>query len=174
MAVYTKVSAENIAQFIERYDVGTLVSAKGIAEGVENSNYLIETTQDRFILTIYEKRVDPADLPFFLGLLDDLGAAGLPVPPAIKDRGGQQIQQLQGKTACLIKFLPGVSVSHPTRAQAHATGVALGRMHAATLDYQPTRPNSMRLASATNWLPGPTRIFALGSPNSPKVIAATP
>ncbi len=147
MAVYTRVSAEEIGKFIERYDVGTLVSAKGIAEGVENSNYLIETTSDRFILTLYEKRVDPADLPFFLGLLDDLGAAGLPVPPAIRDESGEQIQQLAGKTACLIKFLPGVSVSRPTPAQAEATGKALGQMHAATLDYRPRRTNSMGLAS---------------------------
>lgn len=147
MAVYTRVASEDIETFLQLYDVGTLVSAKGIAEGVENSNYLIETTQDRFILTLYEKRVDPKDLPFFLGLLDDLQSAGLPVPPAIKDRNGEQIQQLAGKTACLIQFLPGVSVSHPTLGQAEAAGQALGRMHKATPNYQPRRANDMGLAS---------------------------
>jgi len=143
MAVYTKVSAEDIDQFLQGFDVGTLISAKGIAEGVENRNYLIETTENRFILTLYEKRVDPNDLPFFLGLLDDLASAGLPVPPAIKDKSGNQIQQLRGKTACLIQFLPGVSVSHPSQAQAAAAGEALAQMHAATIDYTPKRKNSM-------------------------------
>ncbi|SIO11768.1 homoserine kinase [Parasphingorhabdus marina DSM 22363] len=143
MAVYTRVDAEDIEQFLTRYDAGSLVSAKGIAEGVENSNYLLETTTDRFILTLYEKRVNPDDLPFFLGLLDDLVVAGLPVPPAIRDREGRQIQQLAGKTACLIQFLPGVSISHPTPAQAAATGKALARMHLSTADYEPTRQNDM-------------------------------
>ncbi|MEO9468580.1 homoserine kinase [Parasphingorhabdus sp.] len=147
MAVYTRVASEEIETFLQQYEVGTLVSAKGIAEGVENSNYLIETTKDRFILTLYEKRVDPEDLPFFLGLLDDLQRAGLPVPPAIKDRHGQQIQQLAGRTACLIQFLPGVSVSHPTPGQAKAAGQALAKMHEATLNYEPRRTNDMGLAS---------------------------
>ena len=89
MAVYTQVSAEALATFLTRYDVGELVSAKGIAEGVENSNYLVETTRDRFILTLYEKRVAADDLPFFMALLDHLAAKGLPVPPAIKDCEGR-------------------------------------------------------------------------------------
>ncbi len=147
MAVYTRVSAEEISGFLERYDVGTLTSVKGIAEGVENSNYLIETDQARFILTLYEKRVNPDDLPFFIALLDHLAARGLPVPPMLADRYGQKIQHLAGRTACLIQFLPGVSVSHPTAQQAFATGAALGRMHDALADFQGHRPNSMNKAS---------------------------
>ena len=92
MAVYTKVSAEEIGDFLTRFDVGTLVSAKGIAEGVENSNYLLETTRGKYILTLYEKRVDPADLPFFIALLDHLAAHGCKVPPMIADRKGEKIQ----------------------------------------------------------------------------------
>src|SRR3546814_7443537 len=84
MAVYTHVPAEEMAAFLTRYNAGELVSAKGIAEGVENSNYLVETTQDRFILTLYEKRVDEADLPFFMDLLDHLGARGCKVPRFIQ------------------------------------------------------------------------------------------
>jgi homoserine kinase type II len=143
MAVYTHVSAEAMVAFLARYDVGELVSAKGIAEGVENSNYLIDTTSGRFILTLYEKRVDAADLPFFMALLDHLSDKGLPVPPAIKDRDGHEIQELEGRPACLIKFLPGVSVSHPTPAQAMAAGVALGAMHKAVADFPDHRANSM-------------------------------
>lgn len=143
MAVYTKVSAEEIDAFLTRFDVGTLVSAKGIAEGVENSNYLIETTQDRFILTLYEKRVDPDDLPFFIAMLDHLAEKNCPVPPMIADSNGTKIQKLNGRYACLIKFLPGISLTTPTASQAKATGQALGAMHDALRDFPTERPNSM-------------------------------
>ncbi|MEG3178600.1 homoserine kinase [Sphingomonas sp. RB3P16] len=150
MAVYTTVSAERLAEFLVRYDVGELVSFKGIAEGVENTNYLVDTTTDRFILTLYEKRVAGGDLPYFLDLLDHLAARGNPVPPAIKDRDGVAIQTLEGRSACLIQFLNGVSVTHPTPEQAFAAGQAMGRMHAALADFAPTRPNSMGVAT---WAP---------------------
>ncbi|WP_375271681.1 homoserine kinase [Sphingomonas sp.] len=143
MAVYTHVSAEALGRFLARYDVGELVSAKGIAEGVENSNYLVDTTAGRYILTLYERRVAADDLPFFMALLDHLAAKGLPVPPAIADREGQAIQQLEGRPACLIRFLPGVSLSHPTPAQALAAGEALSMLHKAVADFPLTRPNSM-------------------------------
>lgn len=143
MAVYTKVSAEKISKFLERYEVGSLVSAKGIAEGVENSNYLIETTQNRFILTLYEKRVDPADLPFFIAMLDHLAARNCPVPPMLSDRNGEKVQELCGRSACLITFLPGVSVTNPTLEQSRAAGAALADMHKALTDFEQTRPNEM-------------------------------
>lgn len=146
MAVYTPVSAEEMATLLARYDVGTLVSAKGIAEGVENSNFLLDTTEARFILTLYEKRVDAGDLPFFLALLDHLADRGLPVPRAIRDRSGAQMQTVAGRPACLIEFLPGVSVTAPNAAQARATGEALGRMHGALTDFAPSRPNILGLA----------------------------
>ena len=146
MAVYTHVSAEALAALLDLYEVGSLVSAKGIAEGVENSNYLVDTTDNRFILTLYEKRVDSGDLPFFMALLDHLADKGLPVPRAIRDRAGRQIQQVAGRPACLIEFLPGVSVSHPTPAQSRAAGAALGQMHAALADFTPERPNTLGLS----------------------------
>lgn len=150
MAVYTQVSAEALAMFLARYDCGDLVSAKGIAEGVENTNYLVDTTTDRFILTLYEKRVAADDLPFFMALLEHLAGKGLSVPPAIRDRQGTAIQELEGRPACLIKFLSGVSVSHPTPAQAEAAGRAMAEMHAAVADFTGTRDNSMGVAS---WRP---------------------
>ncbi|NNM78147.1 homoserine kinase [Sphingomonas sp. ID1715] len=143
MAVYTQVPTEELAALIARYGVGELVSAKGIAEGVENSNYLVDTTEARFILTLYEKRVDEADLPFFLSLLDHLAARGNPVPQALRDANGTQIQRVSGRPACLIEFLPGVSVTRPTPAQARAAGAALGRMHVALRDFPLERPNSL-------------------------------
>ena len=151
MAVYTQVSAEALAAFLARYDgVGELVSAKGIAEGVENSNYLVDTSTARFILTLYEKRVEAGDLPFFLALLDHLAARGNPVPPAIKDRQGVAIQTLEGRPACLIQFLTGVSVTHPTPAQAHAAARAMGTMHRSLEGFAGERANSL---GVTSWRP---------------------
>jgi homoserine kinase type II len=154
MAVYTHVSAEALAALLRRYDAGRLVSAKGIAEGVENSNYLVDTDRARFILTLYEKRVDAGDLPFFMALLDHLADAGLPVPRAIRDADGRQIQDVAGRPACLIEFLPGVSVTHPTAAQARAAGAAMGRMHGALADCALDRPNTLGIDS---WRPLLTR-----------------
>lgn len=143
MAVYTQVSAEAMSALLARYGVGALVSAKGIAEGVENSNYLVETDGGRFILTLYEKRVDAADLPFFLSLLDHLAARGRPVPRALADRSGRQIQTVAGRPACLIEFLPGVSLGDPSPAQARAAGAELGRMHVALRDFPGSRANAL-------------------------------
>ncbi|WP_277969150.1 homoserine kinase [Sphingomonas echinoides] len=150
MAVYTQVSAEALGAFLRGFDCGELVSAKGIAEGVENTNYLVDTTTGRFILTLYEKRVDSDDLPFFLALLDHLAARGNPVPPAIKSRDGVAIHMLEGRPACLIQFLPGVSISHPTMGQAHAAGAAMAGMHMALADFPLTRANTMGVDS---WRP---------------------
>ncbi|MCW2362716.1 MULTISPECIES: homoserine kinase [Sphingobium] len=148
MAVYTQVPAETLALFLERYDVGTLLAAKGIAEGVENSNYLVDTTGAdgngaRFILTLYEKRVDVADLPFFMDLLDHVGARGCPVPRFIHDREGKALQTLRERPAALIEFLNGVSVTHPTPPQARSAGAALGQFHRAAEGFSGERPNTL-------------------------------
>ncbi len=148
MAVYTNLGAEDLARLIEQFDVGTLTSAKGIAEGVSNSNWLIETTGKdgsgaRFILTMYEFRIDITELPFFLGLLDHLAAKGCPVPATIHDRAGQSWRMMGDKALALIEFLPGVSVSAPTADQARAVGAALAQMHLAAADFAGTRANGM-------------------------------
>lgn len=148
MAVYTHLAAEDLAQLIAQYDVGDLISAKGIAEGVSNSNWLIETTGGpnggkRFILTMYEKRIDIAELPFFLGLLDHLAAKGCPVPRTIHDRQGSASRMVEGKAVALIEFLPGVSVDHPTPEQARNVGAVLARMHHDALDFGQSRANGL-------------------------------
>jgi homoserine kinase type II len=143
VAVYTQVSSEELSTLLARYDAGELRSSKGIAEGVENSNYLVDTDNSRYILTLYEKRVDAGDLPFFMALLDHLADDGLPVPRAITDRHGVQIQTVAGRPACLIEFLTGVSLSHPTIAQTRAAGVALGQMHRSLQTFALERPNTM-------------------------------
>lgn len=148
MAVYTQLGAETLAAIIAEFDVGPLVSAKGIAEGVSNSNWLIETggtdgKSARFILTMYETRTDIGDLPFFLGLLDHLAGHGCPVPRTIHDRAGQAYRLHDGKALALIEFLPGVSVSEPTPAQARAVGAALAQVHIAAADFPARRANAL-------------------------------
>jgi homoserine kinase type II len=147
MAVYTQVSAEAAERLLAGYDIGRLVSLKGIAEGVENSNYLLETDQARFILTLYENRVDPADLPWFHDLLAHLHRAGCAVPRFIEDRDGLWLQDVAGRKACLIEFLPGISVSEPTPQHAEAVGSALAAMHNAVADFSSDRANALGLAS---------------------------
>lgn len=159
MAVYTHLPADALAGLIAEYDVGELVSAKGIAEGVSNSNWLVETTgRDgtgaRFILTMYERRIDLADLPFFLDLLDHLSAAGAPVPRTIHDRGGGSFRMVGEKAVALIEFLPGISVDRPTPAQAHAVGAALAQMHKAALDFPLARANALGCAASLATLAG--------------------
>lgn len=143
MAVYTHIAAEDMATLVQRFGAGRLISAKGIAEGVENSNYLVETDQGRFIFTVYEKRVDTGDLPFFIGLIDHLVAKGCPVPRALKAEGGAGTISVDGKAMAMMEFMPGLSVSHPSEAQAHAVGAALGTMHGALNDFAGTRTNSL-------------------------------
>ncbi|MCB2080015.1 MAG: homoserine kinase [Novosphingobium sp.] len=150
MAVYTQLGAETMAGIIEAFDVGTLESAKGIAEGVSNSNWLVETASDdgkhtRFILTMYESRVASGDLPYFLGLLDHLAGHGCPVPRTIHDRENKPFRFYEGKALALIEFLPGISVSDPTPGQAHAVGHALAQVHVATADFAGRRANDMGL-----------------------------
>jgi homoserine kinase type II len=147
MAVYTHLSADALQALIGEYDVGDLLSAKGIAEGVSNSNWLVETTAGRFILTMYEHRVEAADLPFFLGLLDHLSARGSPVPRTIHDRTGAAFRTVDGKAVALIEFLPGVSIDTPRPAQARAVGEALAGIHLAAADFSQERPNTMGLAA---------------------------
>ena len=151
MAVYTQLGAETLAELIGQFDVGELRMAKGIAEGVSNSNWLIETSGangsgTRFILTMYEYRIELADLPFFLSLLDHLAARGCAVPRTIHDRSGALYRTLGDKAVALIEFLPGVSVSVPTPAQAGAVGAALAQLHLAAADFGGARANGMDLA----------------------------
>lgn len=143
MAVYTHVDPDDLAALVARYDIGTVLSCKGIAEGVENSNFLLETSGGRFILTLYEKRVSEGDLPFFVDLLGHLADEGCPVPAMIRDRDGAAIQRIAERAACIIQFLPGISLTKPTAGQCAAAGAALGAMHRAAASFAQSRENSM-------------------------------
>lgn len=157
MAVYTHLSAEILSELIAQYDVGELRTAKGIAEGVSNSNWLIGTSGAddagaRFILTMYEKRIELGDLPFFLGLLDHLAAQNCPVPRTIHDRAGAAFRMLDGKAVALIEFLPGVSIDEPTAAQAHNVGKVLAEMHLRAKSFSGSRKNDLDAAESARVL----------------------
>jgi homoserine kinase type II len=145
MAVYTDVSDEDLAAFIASYDIGALTSFKGIAEGVENSNYLVHTETGPFILTLYEKRVRPEDLPYFLALMEHLAARGISCPLPVRDRDDRILRELAGRPAVLINFLEGLWVRRPGIAHCSGLGEALAQFHLAGLDFPMRRENDLSL-----------------------------
>lgn len=147
MAVYTSVSDDELAQFLTEYDLGEAIAFKGIAEGVENSNYYLETTSGRFILTLFEKRANPADLPYFIELKQHLAANGYSCPLPVAASDGQALRTLAGRPAVIITFLQGLSPRVPNAAQCREIGIGLARLHEAANDFQMTRENSLGPAS---------------------------
>ncbi len=143
MAVYTQVSEEELARFVTGHGLGELRSCKGIAEGVENTNYLIETVKGRFILTLYEKRVAPENLPFYLGLMEHLASKGIACPLPVRDRDGEQVAELAGRAAAIVTFLDGISARLPTPRQCALLGQTLAQMHLAGSDYPRKLENSL-------------------------------
>ncbi len=145
MAVYTDITDGDLSAFLSAYEIGTLLSYKGIAEGVENSNFLLRTTGGTFILTLYEKRVDPQDLPFFLGLMDHLAARGLNCPQPIRQRNGAILGVLADRPAAIVSFLDGFSVKRPLAQHCGELGTALAKLHAAGNGFAIHRTNALSL-----------------------------
>ena len=150
MAVYTDVTAEELADFISDYGIGDLLSYKGIAEGVENSNYLLHTSGGSFILTLYEKRVAKNDLPFFLGLMGHLASHNITCPQPVLNKSGEALGTLAGRPAAIITFLEGMWPRRPTAAHCAGVGAALAKMHLAGADFKMSRPNGL---SVKGWRP---------------------
>ena len=142
MAVYTDVAAEDLGAFLAGYDIGELLAYKGIAEGVENSNFLVHTSRGYFILTLYEKRVAAKDLPFFLGLMEHLHARGLTCPQPVANRKGEVLGQVAGRPAAVITFLDGMWIRRPTPGHCAALG-GRGELHLAGLDFKMSRANAL-------------------------------
>ena len=146
MAVYTDVAAEDLARFLAGYDIGELLAYKGIAEGVENSNFLVHTSRGYFILTLYERRVAERDLPFFLGLMEHLASRGITCPQPVKNRAGQTLGKLAGRPAAMVTFLDGMWIRRPSAAHCAALGEALARLHLAGADFAMRRDNALSVA----------------------------
>ena len=145
MAVYTEVTDSELAAFLRAFDLGEARGFKGIAEGVENSNFYLQTERGDFILTLYEKRVQREDLPFFLGLLEHLSKKGIACPLPVRARDGAAWRELNGRAAAVMNFLPGLSPRRPDAAQCAEAGAALARLHLAGADYALSRPNALSL-----------------------------
>src|ERR1700694_2096878 len=146
MAVYTHAAADELAEFLGTYDIGGLLSYKGIAEGVENSNFLLHTAAGHFILTLYEKRVAASDLPFFLALMEHLASRGIVCPQPVKNRKGKTLGLVAGRPAAIVTFLEGMWIRRPDARHCAAVGEALAKLHLAGADFHPTRPNALSLA----------------------------
>ncbi|WP_180897509.1 homoserine kinase [Martelella soudanensis] len=145
MAVYTDINEDDLRQFLKAYDVGELLSYRGIAEGVENSNFLLHTEKFPLILTLYEKRVDEGDLPFYLGLMQHLADRGLSCPLPLARDDGAPYGRLCGRPAALISFLEGMWLRKPAAAHCRELGAALARMHIAGQDFALSRRNALSL-----------------------------
>lgn len=143
MAVYTDITEDDLRNFLTQYDVGSLTSYKGIAEGVENSNFLLHTTKDPLILTLYEKRVEKSDLPFFLGLMQHLAAKGLSCPLPLPRKDGELLGELSGRPAALISFLEGMWLRKPEAKHCREVGKALAAMHLAGEGFEIKRLNAL-------------------------------
>src|SRR5579871_294153 len=150
MAVYTDVAADELAEFLIRYELGELLSYKGIAEGVENSNFLLHTSRGSFILTLYEKRVAKDDLPFFLALMTHLASHGINCPQPVKNRQGEALGSLCGRPAAIITFLEGIWPRKPNVANCAGVGQALAKMHLAGSNFAMSRANAL---SVRGWRP---------------------
>ncbi len=150
MAVYTEVSDEDIIAFLSQYDIGRVISFKGIAEGVENSNYLLLTDHSPFIVTLYEKRVSVEDLPVFLGLMEYLAARAVPCPSQIHGRDGVALRELCGRPAAIIGFLQGIWPRRTRTEHCAALGAAMAEMHLAGEGFALRRPNAL---STAGWRP---------------------
>lgn len=150
MAVYTEISDEDLAGFLVGYELGGLLSCKGIAEGVENSNYLLHCEAGFFILTLYERRVVEADLPFFLGLMEHLARRGVNCPLPVHNRRGDALGRLAGRPAVIVTFLDGMSVRRPGVQHCAQIGETLAQLHDAGSDFELKRPNAL---SVSGWSP---------------------
>src|SRR5215470_7878824 len=148
MAVYTDVSFDELESLLADYRVGTALSFKGIAEGVENSNFYLQTDKGAFILTLYEKRVREADLPFFLGLLEHLSSRGIACPVPLRNVKGAQWSRLNRRPAALLTFLNGLSLRRPEVEHCSAAGAVLAALHRAGADFPLRRPNAL---GASSW-----------------------
>ena len=148
MAVYTRITDDALGDFVAQYDIGGVESCTGIAQGVENSNYMLRTGNGNYILTLYEKRVSAEDLPFYLGLMTHLAGQGFPCPVPVTNRQGKTLQTLAGRPAAIVSFLDGrgadCDVLTPVRCA--GIGAACARLHRDAETFGLSRPNDLSLA----------------------------
>ena len=147
MAIYTKLSENNLKEFFLKYNLGKLLNYKGIKEGIENTNYFIQTDTGKFILTIYEKRVEEKDLPFFMGLMRNLFDANFPSPEPIINKNGNYVTEISGKKAAVVSFLDGFAKKNLTPNDCHKVGIQTAKLHLITKNLTGKRENKLSVNS---------------------------
>ena len=147
MAVYTKLSDNNLKDFFLKYDLGKLLSYKGIQEGIENTNYFIETDKGKFILTLYEKRIEEKDLPFFMGLMKNLFEANFPSPEPIINKNGNYITEIAEKKAAVVSFLDGTAKKNLSPNNCREVGIQTAKLHLITKNLAGRRKNKLSINS---------------------------
>ena len=147
MAVYTKLSENNLKDFFSKYNLGKLLKFQGIQEGIENSNYFVKTDSGKFILTIYEKRVEEKDLPFFMGLMKNIFNENFPSPEPIINKNGNYITEIFGKKAAVVSFLEGTSKKNLTPGNCHEVGIYTAKLHMITKNLNIKRTNRLSVNS---------------------------
>ena len=143
MAVYTDITDEELATLLADFDLGAPLAFKGIAEGIQNSNFVLETEQGRFILTVFERGLDEHDLPYFLDLMHWLADRGFPSATPMEDRNGKMLKHLRGKPAAIVRFLTGLSIRRPTAAHCREAGIGLARLHLTAKGFPGHRANDL-------------------------------
>ena len=147
MAIYTKLSENNLIEFFLKYNLGKLLNYKGIQEGIENTNYFIQTDKGKFILTVYEKRVEEKDLPFFMGLMKNLFDANFPSPKPIINKNGNYVTEISGKKAAVVSFLDGSAKENLNPNDCHKVGVQAAKLHLITKNLTGKRENKLSVNS---------------------------
>jgi len=147
MAIYTKLSESNLKEFFLKYNLGKLLNYKGIQEGIENTNYLIQADKGKFILTVYEKRVEEKDLPFFMGLMRNLFDANFPSPEPIINKNGNYVTEISGKKAALVSFLDGSAKKNLSPGDCHKVGIQAAKLHLITKNLSGKRENKLSVNS---------------------------
>ena len=147
MAVYTKLSENNLKDFFSKYNLGKLLKFQGIQEGIENSNYFVKTDSGKFILTVYEKRVEEKDLPFFMGLMKNIFNENFPSPEPIINKNGNYITEIFGKKAAVVSFLEGTSKKNLTPGNCHEVGIYTAKLHMITKNLNIKRTNRLSVNS---------------------------
>ena len=170
MAVYTKLSDKDLKNFFLKYNLGELLNYKGIEEGIENTNYSIKTDVGKFVLTVYEKRVEEKDLPFFMGLMKNLFDANFPSPEPLINKNGNYITEIANKKAAVVTLLDGSVKKNLNPDSCREVGIYAAKLHTITKNLAGKRENKLSINSWRNIYKNIQKDCSKIHPNLDKII----
>ena len=145
MAVYTKINNKDISSLSKKFNLGKIIKFQGIKQGIENTNYLLKTNNKKYILTIFEKRVQKKDLPFFMKLMDKFNQQKINCPKPLKDKNDKYLTLIKNKAACIVTFLKGKDKKNLNNKNCYDVGKNIGTLHKASNKIKLYRKNSMSI-----------------------------